>query len=151
MTNPEDVNDKLYEELHSVIASVPTADKLIILGDFDTRVGSDNISRDGVIEKYGVGRYNSNGLLLLQTCAEHELRITNTVYRLPTRNRSSWMHPRSMHWHRIDYVIVRKRDRQDIRVTKSMCGSMSPSSTSVSNPGDVPKERRFPNGSTAPR
>ena len=31
------------------------------------------------------------------------------------------------------------------------CGSMSPSSTSVSNPGDVPKERRFPNDSTAPR
>ena len=33
------------------------------------------------------------------------------------------MHPRSKHWHLIDYVIVRQRDRQDVRVTKSMCGA----------------------------
>ncbi len=31
------------------------------------------------------------------------------------------MHPRSKHWHLIDYIIVRKRDRQDVRVTKAMC------------------------------
>ena len=44
MTNPEDVKDKFCEEMHSVIANVPRADKLIILGDFNARVGSDNIS-----------------------------------------------------------------------------------------------------------
>ncbi len=33
------------------------------------------------------------------------------------------MHPRSKHWHLIDYVIVRNRDRQDVRVTKAMCGA----------------------------
>ena len=33
------------------------------------------------------------------------------------------MHPRSKHWHLIDYVIIRKRDRQDMRVTKAMCGT----------------------------
>ena len=65
---------------------------------------------------------NNNGLLLLQPCAEHELLITNTAHRLPTRNRTSLMHSRSKHWHLIDYVIVRKRDMQDVRVTKSMCG-----------------------------
>ena len=33
------------------------------------------------------------------------------------------MHPRSKHWHLLDYVIVRQRDRQDVRVTKAMCGA----------------------------
>lgn len=32
------------------------------------------------------------------------------------------MHPRSKHWH-LDYVIVRQRDRQDVKVTKAMCGA----------------------------
>ena len=123
MTNSDEVKFKFYEELHSAIAAVPKADKLIILGDFNARVGSDNVSWDGVIGEYGVGHCNSNGLLLLQTCAEHELLITNTVFRLPTRNRTSWMHPRSKHWHLIDYAVVRKRDRQDVGVTKSMCGA----------------------------
>ena len=33
------------------------------------------------------------------------------------------MHPRSKHWHLIDYVIVRRKGRQDVRVTKTMCGA----------------------------
>ena len=33
------------------------------------------------------------------------------------------MHPRSKHWHLIDYVIVRRTDRHDVRVTKTMCGA----------------------------
>ena len=44
-------------------------------------------------------------------------------HKLPNRNKTSWMHPRSKHWHLIDYVIVRRTDRQDVRVTKTMCGA----------------------------
>ena len=123
MTNPDEVKDKFYEDLNSVITAVPKADKLIILGDFNARVGNDSTAWEGVIGKHGVGKCNSNGLLLLQTCSEHELLITNTIFPLPIRNRTSWMHPRSKHWHLIDYVIIRKRDRRDIRVTKAMCGA----------------------------
>ena len=123
LTNPEETKNKFYEDLHNVINAVPTADKLIILGDFNARVGRDTTTWEGVIGKHGVGKCNSNGLLLLQTCAEHGLLITNTVFCLPTRNKTSWMHPRSKHWHLIDYVIVRRRDRQDVRVTRAMCGA----------------------------
>ena len=54
----------------------------------------------------GIGKCNSNDLLLLKKCVEHELLFTNTVFRLPTHNKASWMHPHSKHWHLIDYVIV---------------------------------------------
>ena len=33
------------------------------------------------------------------------------------------MHPRSKHWHLIDYVIVRRRDRRDVKITRAMCGT----------------------------
>ena len=55
--------------------------------------------------------------------ASHDLAITNTMFHLPTRNKISWMHPRSRHWHLIDNVIVRARDRWDVRLTKAMCGA----------------------------
>ena len=34
--------------------------------------------------------------------------------------KTSWMHPRSKHWHLIDFIIVRQRDIRDVRVTRAM-------------------------------
>ncbi len=65
ITNPDEIKVKFYEDLNSVIATVPNAHKLIILGDFNARVGSDSTAWEGVIGKHGVGNCNSNGLLLL--------------------------------------------------------------------------------------
>ena len=123
MTNPDEVKDKFYDDLDSVISAVPRTDELIILGDFNARVGTDHQTWEGVTGSEGVGKCNSKGVLLLRKCAKHELLITNTVFHLPTRRKTSWMHPRSKHWHLIDYVIVRRKDRQDVRVTKTMYGA----------------------------
>ena len=106
MTNPDEIKDKFYDDLDSVISATPWTDKLILLGDFNARVGTDLQIWEGVIGTEGIGKRNSNGLLLLKKCAEHELLITNTVFCLPARNKTSWMHPCSKHWHLIDYVIV---------------------------------------------
>ena len=119
MTNPDEVKDKFYDDLDSVISAAPQTDKLILLGDFNARVGTDHQTWEGMIGSEGVGKCNSNGLLLLRKCAEHELLITNTVFRLRTRRKATC----SKHWHLIDYFIVRRKDRQDVRVTKTMCGA----------------------------
>ena len=111
MTNPDEVKDKFYDDLDNIISATSRTDKLILLGDFNARVGTDHQPWEGVIGLEGVGKCNSNGLLLLRKCAEHDLLITNTVFKLPNRNKTSWMHPRSKHWHLIDYVIVRRTDR----------------------------------------
>lgn len=42
MTNPEEVKDSVYEDLEKTIDHVPRTDKLIILGDFNARVGTDS-------------------------------------------------------------------------------------------------------------
>ena len=63
------------------------------------------------------------------------------------------MHPRSKHWHLIDYVIVRQRDRQDVRVTKAMCDAECWTDhrpiISIINIRILPK--RCPQGKPAPK
>ena len=39
MTNTDETKDKFYEDFEYVISAVPAADKLIILSDFNARVG----------------------------------------------------------------------------------------------------------------
>ena len=48
MTNLDEVKDKLYDGLDSVMSSTPRTDKLIHLGDFSGRVCTDHESLEGV-------------------------------------------------------------------------------------------------------
>ena len=117
MTNPDEVKDKFYADFDNIISATSRTYMLILLGHFNARIGTDHQTLEGVIGSEGVGKCNINRLLHLRKCAEHDLLITNTVFKLPNRNKTSWIHPRSKHWHLIDYVIVRRTDRQDVRVT----------------------------------
>merc|ERR1712208_102553 len=66
MQYSDEDKEKFYSELRTAIDAVPNADKLIILGDFNARVGSDWSAWDGVLGRHGVGQCNSNGQLLLE-------------------------------------------------------------------------------------
>nr|VZI06720.1 unnamed protein product [Spirometra erinaceieuropaei] len=123
MTNPDAVRDKFYEDLHALLAAVPMADKLVVLGDFNAHVGTDHTAWRGVLGPHGLRGSNDNGLLLLRTCAEHRLILTNTFFCLPEREKATWRHPRSRQWHLLDYVLVRRRDQRDVLVTKAIAGA----------------------------
>nr|VZI44025.1 unnamed protein product [Spirometra erinaceieuropaei] len=42
MTSPEEAKNKFYENQHTLLAPVPNVDKLVVLGDFNARVGKDH-------------------------------------------------------------------------------------------------------------
>nr|VZH91233.1 unnamed protein product [Spirometra erinaceieuropaei] len=96
MTSADAARDKFFEVLHALLAIVSKADKLIILGDFNVRVGTDHAAWRGVLCLHRLDGSSDNGLLLLRTCAEHRLILTNT-FCLPEREKATWMHPRSPH------------------------------------------------------
>nr|VZI50085.1 unnamed protein product [Spirometra erinaceieuropaei] len=123
MTNPDVVRDKFYEDLHALLATVPKADKLIVLGDFNSGVGTDHTAWRRVLGPHGFGGSKDNGLLLLRTRAEHRLILTNTFFCLPEREKATWRHPWSRQWHLLDYVLVHGRDQRDVLVTKAIAGA----------------------------
>jgi len=112
--------DKFYSELRSLIQSTPADDKVIILGDFNARVGKDATAWKGVLGRHGVGNCNDNRRLLLELCTEQQLVITNTIFQQKDNLKTTWMHPRSKHWQLIDYVLVHHRDLKDVLHTRVM-------------------------------
>ncbi|BHF85016.1 hypothetical protein SprV_1002817400 [Sparganum proliferum] len=123
LASPMAARDKFYEDLHALLTTVSKADKLIVLGEFNVRVGTDHTAWRGVLGPHGLCGSNDNGLLLLRTCAEHRLILTNTFFCLPEREKATWRHPRSRQWHLLDYVLVRRRDQRDVLVTKAIAGA----------------------------
>ena len=122
--NHSDSNkDLFYDQLSSAMRAVPKADRLIVMGDFNARVGTDAALWPDVLGPYGVGKCNDNGDRLLSFCSTFGLVITNTLFPLDQRDIVTWTHPRSGHRHLLDYVIVRRRDKADVRITRAMRGA----------------------------
>ncbi len=81
LVSDEEAKEQFYAALDNVLTTIPNADKVVLLGEFNARVGKDSDLWNGIIGKEGVRKTNSNGLLLLSKCAEHNLVITNTIFR----------------------------------------------------------------------
>ncbi|XP_062532968.1 craniofacial development protein 2-like [Bombyx mori] len=119
----DDIKDKFYGEVTLCLDSINAREQVLLLGDFNARVGRDYEAWPGVLGRHGVGNINSNGQLLLSLCAQYGLAITNTMFRLAAKYKTTWMQPRSKHWHLIDYAIVRQRDFSQVQITRVMRGA----------------------------
>ncbi len=87
ITNRDEIKDTFCEELDPVIDTVSNTDKLIILGEFNARVGCGSAAWEGVVGKYDIGNSSSNGVHLLYTYTENGLLNTNTASSLLTHNK----------------------------------------------------------------
>ena len=116
--SPE-VKDEFYDNLASILRSIPNTEQVVLLGDFNARVGADNDSWPSSLGKYGVGKMNENGQRLLELCTYHNLCITNSFFKTKPQHKVSWRHPRSKHWHQLDLIIVRRAAIKNVLHTRS--------------------------------
>ena len=86
MDSPETNILSFYDELRQLFHNIPDDDKIILLGDFNARVGRDSETLR-CLGSHGLGKANSNGLQLLQFCNEHNLIIGNTWFRQKTNTK----------------------------------------------------------------
>ena len=60
------VNEAFYRGLHNLLQQVDSKDKLLIVGDFNARVGQDFELWKGVLGRHGIGNCNDNWRMLLE-------------------------------------------------------------------------------------
>ncbi|KAK2174608.1 hypothetical protein NP493_788g01026 [Ridgeia piscesae] len=115
MSNPDENKEAFYNQLANVLSGIPRTHKLLLIGDFNARIGRENDTWPLVMGKHGNGKCNSNGELLVALCSVFELIMTNTMFKQKDERKTTWMHPRSRHWHMIDFIITRCRDKHRTR------------------------------------
>ena len=67
-----------YEDLHDLLELTRKQDVIFILGDWNAKVGSQEIP--GVTGKFGVGVQNEAGQRLIEFCEDNALVIANTLF-----------------------------------------------------------------------
>ena len=85
------------EDLHNLLELTPPKDVLFIIGDWNTKVGSQETP--GVTGKFGLGIRNEAGQRLIEFCQENALVIANTLFQQHKRRLhmdiTRWSTPKS--------------------------------------------------------
>ena len=115
----QEAKDEFYDQLQSVIQKIPTTESLLLLGDFNARVGVDHASWPRCLGRFGIGNMNENGQRLLELCTLHDLCITNTFFQTKPQHKVSWRHPRSKRWHQLDLILTRRCQLRSVLTTRS--------------------------------
>ena len=79
---------KFYEDIQDLLELTPKKDVLYIIGDWNAKVGSQEIQ--GVTGKFGLGVQNKAGQRLTEFCQENMLVIANVLFQQHKRRLYTW-------------------------------------------------------------
>ena len=74
----EDEVERFYEDLQDLLELTPKKDVLFITGDWNAKVGSQEIP--GITGKFGLGVQNEAGQRLIEFCQENALVTAKTLF-----------------------------------------------------------------------
>ena len=123
---PSHVKQKFYEDLQSTVDKVPVSDVMILLGDFNSRVGRREVESDlwrGTLGIHGLEERNEAGEEFLEFCASNQLTIMNTWFKKKEIYLGTWMHPATKKHHMIDFIVMREGQRMFCTDVKVMRGA----------------------------
>ena len=87
--------EQFYEDLQGLLELTPQKDVLFIIGDWNTKVGSQETP--GVTGKFGLGIRNEAGQefcqVLIEFCQENALVIANILFQQHKRRFYTWTSP----------------------------------------------------------
>ena len=82
---------QFYEDLQELLELTPQKDVLFIIGNWNTKVGTQETP--GVTDKFGLGVQNEAGKRLIEFCQENTLVTANTLFQQHKRRLYTWTSP----------------------------------------------------------
>ncbi|XP_062602943.1 craniofacial development protein 2-like [Saccostrea cucullata] len=110
--------DIFYNQLQSVLHRTPKHDMVIVMGDVNAKVGSDNTGRDACIgvNVHGMGQMNENGERLMDFCEMNGLHVVvcNTIFAHKDNQKYTWISPDKRTKNQVDYIMINKKWRRSV-------------------------------------
>ena len=110
-----------YEDLQDLLELTPKIDVLFIIGDWNAKVGSQEIP--GVTGKFDLGVQNKAGQRLTEFCQENALAITNTLFQQHKRRLHMDITRWSRHFEIRLIIFVAAKMEKLYTVSKNKTGS----------------------------
>ena len=115
--------DAFYDQLQAVTDEVQTHDLVMVLGDLNARPGNNNIGRDRVMEKHGIGTINDNGERLCHFCEENNMVIRGTLFQHRDIHKTTWTSPSVTIKSQIDHIRIKGKRRSSLQDVRAYRGA----------------------------
>ncbi|CAF1667422.1 unnamed protein product, partial [Adineta ricciae] len=112
-SSEEDI-EAFYSDIEKVISKTDKKDIIIMTGDWNAKIGTDNADWKSVMGKYGYGDRNERGERLLEFATTHDLYICNTRFQQKPNRKWTWASPDGIHKNMIDLILIQRRWKTSI-------------------------------------
>jgi len=119
-SSEEDIED-FYGQLDQAKKQCKSQDILIVMGDFNAKVGKGGY--EDIVGSYGLGERNERGDKLIEWCTENSQVLMNTWFQHHPRRLWTWKSPGGNVKNQIDYVTISRRHRNAVRQVKCYPGA----------------------------
>ena len=102
--------EQFYEDLQDLLQITSIKDVLFIIGDWNAKVGSQEIP--GVTGKFALGVQNEAGQRPTEFCQENTLVIANTLFQQHKKRLYTWTSPDGQYRNQNDYILCSQRWRR---------------------------------------
>ena len=118
----EEQKEQFYEDL-SRCDQIPKHDALLILGDFNAKIGKE-LANQSVGGQHTIHEETSeNGLILCQFAEANDLLISSTCFEHKDIYKGTWKDPAGRTINQIDHVLINKRRATIVEDVKTMRGA----------------------------
>ena len=117
----EEEKDSFYEELQKAVEETPAHDVLLILGNLNAKVGTNNEGKEATMGRHGWGVMNNNGSRLIDFYQENKLTIGGTIFQHKNIHKIIWKSPDGHTQNQKDHAPINKMWRgtlQDVRALR---------------------------------
>ena len=104
--------EQFSEDLQDILEITPKKDVLFIIGDWNAKVGSQEMP--GGTGKFALGVQKEAGQRLTEVTQENALVIVNTICQQHRRRLYIWTSPDGQHQIQTDYILCSQRWRSSI-------------------------------------
>jgi len=119
--------DKFYETLQVVCDEIPKHDATITLGDFNAKLGREQLYKD-VIGRHSLHAVTiSNGLRLVQYATINNFKVLSTWFPRKDIHKGTWRIPGTNNTNQIDHILLSKRWATDSENVRTYRGANSDS------------------------
>lgn len=119
----EDEKEDFYQKLQAIVQTLSPRNLIMVMGDFNAKIGSDNTGMESVMGREGVGERNENGERFGEFCASNQLVIGGSVFKHKRIHKVTWVSPDSVTENQIDHVCINRKFRRSLQDVRARRGA----------------------------